>query len=266
MSDWKLAHHGMTFASWWKRQEMEFDRVRFFREVREAGYTGVEIGGNAETLGSARQLQSELDEHGLQIAAWGLSVTAQPYEPNIEAYEKSMAYAAEMGVRTLACCGGFLGKKRRAVFEDEYKIFAENLAAAQAHADQYGQILTFHPHVRCMAETIEETQKLLRYYPELQLCIDTGHLLNAGTDPTMMTLQYSGKVAHVHLKDYNPEDDTFGEVGHGSSGFDFAEYFRALERIGYDGWVVVERDNPPMPGIDSAKVSMDGIQAALQRL
>ncbi len=255
-----LAHHAMTWTGWWRKHDQPFDLDLLLDEVKQAGYEGVEVGGGEGTLGAPRTFTNKLADRGLRVPAFAAAVTANPHPPNTDEYRRAMDYAAAIDVRVITVCGGFLGAKRRNTFDDDYKLFAENLAAAREYAAQLGQRLAFHPHVGCIVETIEETERLLRYLPELDLCVDSGHLIAVRSDPVALVRRYPRQIAHVHLKDWDDRASTFMEIGHGNAGLDFPALFQALEQAGYDGWVCVERDSTPIPPLESARMSLAGLE------
>ena len=233
-------------------------------EVRDAGYDAIEMGGAAGKLGPADELARRLDDAGLTLAAWSAAVTANPCETNRLEYERDLAYAAELGVTAIAVCGGFLGRKFRATFDDDYRLFAENLATAQRYADRFNQTLAFHPHCGCIVETEAEIDRLLACLPGLPLLIDTGHLAAVGEDPARLIRRFAGQVAHVHLKDWDTDAGRFTELGDGRPGVDFPEVLRALAEVGYANPLVVERDAPTLPPDESARRSLAFLQDVLE--
>jgi inosose dehydratase len=247
----------MTWRGWLRKQDQPFDLDRVLREIAEAGYGGTELGGDRDANGPADQLKQTLADAGLQLGAWGAKgVTANPHPPSMDQFRRDADYAVEMGLETLMVCGGFLPEKRRTTVESDYELFAGVVHEAAEHARGNGQRIAYHPHLGCIIETLEELDRLMAYEPDIDLCIDTGHLLGARSNPTDMLRKYPDKVRYVHLKDYSYADRCFMELGRGDTGFDFAGFFQALEEIGYgDGWLMVERDAVPMEPIESAKIS-----------
>ncbi len=259
---WPIAHHAMTWEGWHRREGSAFDVPTMLREVVQAGYTGIEMSGDATTLGPSDALRSALQNAGLTLAAWSTHVTANPWPPNTEQYQREFDYAAEMGVRTLAVCGGFLGRQFRTTFDDDYKLFAENLDHAQRYAQANGQTVAFHPHCGCIVETQAELEQLLTHAPFLSVLIDTGHLWAVRADVPAMVRRYGRRVAHVHLKEWDAQEKRFAELGRGKPAGDLAGVASALQEIGYDGWLVVERDDPAMVPAESARVSRAAWDAA----
>jgi len=261
----RLAHHAMTWEGWWKKRAMPWNLDTLLSEVKAAGYEGIELGGDEAKLGKPAELQKRLDDHGLSLAVFNASVTANPWPANTEDYRRSMTYAAALGIKTIMVCGGFFGYGRRTVFEADYKLFALNLTAASEFAAQHGQTIAYHPHLGCMVETAGEVARLLRYIPNLRLCVDTGHLIAAGTDPAALIREYGAKIIHVHLKDWNPEAQQFCELGQGKAGLNFPAILRALRDVSYAGWLSVERDNVQMEPMDSAKMSRQFLSSCLDQ-
>ena len=251
----RVAHQAMTWGGWWEKKNIPFNVERLLEEVREAGYEGVELGGSAATLAPPRHLKDLLAVSELELAAWAVSVTATPWPPNTEEYRRDMDYAAEMEVKTIMVCGGFLGDGgRRTTFDDDYQTFAENLNAAADYARQYGQTIAYHPHRGCIVETVEEVDRLLKFKPRVSLCPDTGHLAAVRSDPVTLILRYPAKIQLMHMKDFDTKTRNFTELGQGNAGLDFKAVRDALREIRYKGWLVVERDDPPIPAIESAKI------------
>jgi inosose dehydratase len=262
--EWKdlLGHHMMTWNGYWRKHEREGSLETYFRELREAGFGWAEIGANPFGK-SAAEVADLAAEYNVRIAAIGTAVTATAHPPNTEAYQKAMDFAQELGVKTLAVCGGFIPGKRRTTFETDYELFGRNLAGAMAYAENLGLTFTYHPHLACMVETLEEIERLLQYVPELDLCVDSGHLIGAGTDPIDVLTQYPQKIKHVHLKDFDREKEAFTEIGDGSGEQDFPGFFRKLTEIGYNRPVIIERDSSPFPGQESAGKSLAGVKRLL---
>jgi inosose dehydratase len=252
----RVAHQAMTWFGWWEKKKMPVNVERLLEEVREAGYEGVELGGSAATLGPPRHLKDLLAVNELELAAWAVGVTAAPWPSNTDEYRRDIDYAAQMEVKTIMVCGGFLGEGgRRTTFDEDYQVFAENLNAAADYAKQYGQTIAYHPHRGCIVETGEEVDRLLKFKPRVALCPDTGHLAAVRSDPAALIRRYPAKIQLMHMKDFDAKTRNFTELGQGSAGLDFKAIRDALREIRYNGWLVVERDDPPIPAIESAKIS-----------
>jgi inosose dehydratase len=110
----------------------------------------------------------------------------------------------------------------------------------------------FHHHLDTSIETPDDIDRLLEL-TELELCLDTGHLLAAGGDPLAVLARWGHRVRHVHVKDALA-DGTFCRLGAGR--LDLAAFLDALRALEYEGWIVVEQDVPDS-GQDLGRIIAD---------
>jgi inosose dehydratase len=105
-------------------------------------------------------------------------------------------------------------------------------------------------------ETRDEVERFVKD-SDLQLCLDTGHLMIGGTDPVELAGRYPDRIGHLHLKDVRA--DLADQVRAGGLGYteavgrgmyvplgqgdvDIAAVVRSVREAGYDGWFVLEQD------------------------
>lgn len=247
-----IAHHIMTWRGWAKQQGATVELPTVLAELKQAGYDAIELGGSADAYGSAAALRALLADHGIAVAAWSSGVTANPWPANIEQCQRDFAFAAEMDVKTIVVCGGFLDGRRTA-YDADYRLFGESLHAAITCAARYGQTIAYHPHKGCLVETLAEIDRLLRFCPELRLCIDVGHLAAVFEDPLLALDAHAERVVALHLKDFDRASNRFMELGRGQ--VDLAAVWAWIQRRSFTGPLIVERDAPPIPALESATIS-----------
>lgn len=131
-----------------------------------------------------------------------------------------------------------------------------NLDRARRAALHRGLHPTLHPHQGTVIATADDVERVLEN-SEIDLCLDTGHLLLGGGDPAGVARKYAERIGHVHLKDVNAEvaarylstELTFREaviaglfvpLGTGIAGI--VEVVAELDAAGYRGWYVLEQD------------------------
>lgn len=105
----------------------------------------------------------------------------------------------------------------------------------------------------------------------VKLELDTAHYQQAGGDPAVAIAHYGDRLLFLHVKDVEspmpgrgPESYRFVELGRGQ--VDFPAIFRALERIQFEGWAVVELDSVPGSGgspLQSALIARQYIENTL---
>jgi inosose dehydratase len=125
--------------------------------------------------------------------------------------------------------------------------------------EELGLKVVFHHHVAGYVETAAETRELMsRTDRELVgLCLDTGHWTYAGGDVLDCVREYGERIRYLHLKDCDPvvadkcrqnkldyfeatAAGVFCELGRGM--VNFPVLFRDMNKLGYDGWAIVEQD------------------------
>jgi inosose dehydratase len=153
----------------------------------------------------------------------------------------------------------------------EWKIFAEGAEkVARAVKEETGLRTVFHHHCAGYVERPIEIDVLMRATDPslLGLCFDTGHYRFGGGDPLAGLHAHRDRIWHVHFKDCHPgiaersraekwdyftsvRNGIFCELGKGD--VDFPAIKTELEKMGYDGWIVVEQD--VLPGMGKPRES-----------
>ncbi len=131
-------------------------------------------------------------------------------------------------------------------------------------------VQVFHNHAATFIETPDEFAELVRRTdPSLvRLCLDVGHLVIGGGDPTACFRAYASRIGLVHIKDVSGEvlghmrrrefgfieglrRRVFCELGTGE--LDVACVVAEMRRAKYDGWVVLEQDTTFRAPVDAAR-------------
>lgn len=250
----KIATNAPQWKQFAKANGKELSKRLFIEEAAAAGCAGVEISGLDEEFESAAAARDFLERHNIALAAWQANIHYSANPACVDAYEKALRDAAEMGVKTIMTCGGFMSTRRRNTYAFDYDTFAESLGPMVALAADMGLSIAYHPHWRCICETLDETRRIVERVPGLQLCVDTGHLAACGSDPVAFIREMGERIIHTHIKDYSWERDRFAEPGGGDGGgprttVDFPACIEALREVGYDGWLCLELDRPWEPGM-----------------
>ncbi len=237
-------------------------RDRVMEEMVDAGLVATELGPDGYLPRDSDELAGYLARYDLQIV--GGFVPALLYRPDRIAGELGYVTRAS---RQLAAAGSKVlvlgpsshhdGYDTQVDMDDaEWQIFVDNLRKLEDIVGNQGLTTALHPHWGMAIESGRHVERLLESC-DVGLCLDTGHLYLAGTDPVDVAKLATSRIHHVHLKDVDgafAERVRSGEVSFrqavidgmfvplGAGGVDIAGVIRTLESAGYQGWYVLEQD------------------------
>ena len=165
----------------------------------------------------------------------------------------------------------------------QWKEMMKTITEVSLICREYGITSVLHPHAGTYIEYRDEVDRAMDDLdPELvKLCVDSGHSVYAGINPSELISTYGDRVEYLHFKDINGPIhnrvktegiDFYSAIGEGvfcpigSGCVDFAGLRQALQEIGYDGWVTVEQDVDPnlsYSSLDNARESLAFIRDRL---
>jgi sugar phosphate isomerase/epimerase len=88
--------------------------------------------------------------------------------------------------------------------------------------------------------------------PRMGLCIDVGHTMRAGVDPSLPVERFIDRLHDVHMKDVSAAGSEGGTVEIGRGVIDIPGLLRTLARVDYRGIVAFEYEkdgSDPLPGV-----------------
>lgn len=243
---------------------------RVLAEAREIGYAGIELGGkfprDSQTLRALLE-RFELDLVGGWYSSSLLTRTAR---------EEIAALQAHLGLlQALGCRVFILAETSNAIHGDRARPLAATPRLDRAAWAHFGAKLTevadavataglrfaYHHHLGTVVESSEDVEWFLRSTgASVGFTIDTGHAALGGVDAVSLIRSQPQRVAHVHCKDIRGKvfrrlkaeggsflggvlDGMFTVPGDGD--LDFGKVMRALNDIGYSGWIIVEAEQDP---------------------
>ncbi len=162
---------------------------------------------------------------------------------------------------------------------EEWAGFMSNVRAVCERANEYGVRPVIHPHAGGYIEFADEIAAVARDIPyEIAgLCLDTGHLYYSRMDPVEYLKKYADRLDYVHFKDVHEPvyRQVLGEhirffdgcgkgsmcpIGTGS--LDYPGIKKALEDIGYSGYITIEQERDPR----NADTSLRDVKASVDYL
>ncbi|MBP2475829.1 inosose dehydratase [Crossiella equi] len=231
-------------------------------EMAELGLTATELGPPEYLPTDPAKLRELLGGHGLSMIGGFLAVVLHDQAVEAETLaeaERTAALLAATGaeVLVLAAATGLSGYDERPVLSDaEWATLIRVSGRIREIAAGHGLRTVLHPHVGTHVERRAEVERFLAD-SDLELCLDTGHLLIGGTDPVELAREHAGRIGHMHLKDVRadiaarvrdgelPYATAVGQglyVPLGDGDVDIVGIVRFLRDAGYQGWYVLEQD------------------------
>jgi sugar phosphate isomerase/epimerase len=233
--------------------------------IARVGYAGVEVMADVP-----HALPEELDSKQIaeinrriggggqacsNINAFTLFACGDTYHPTwieddaslrakrIEHTIRSIELAAELGAKTVSLQPGGPLIGTTLSREAAGKRYADGLSQVLPRAQTLGITLAVEPEPGLFIQSAEEYLAFKNeFFPKedhVKMNCDVGHLFCVGENPADVIRGLSTQVAHLHLEDIG-KNRVHQHLTPGKGVIDFAEVFRALREIGYDGWVTVE--------------------------
>jgi len=265
---------------------------RILREIVAAGYTGTELGPYGYFPTDAAILKKTLQRMSLTLLSSFVPVpiTEPGATPKVIEHVRNVGLLlSALGARLLVLSDCQTPERRsiagrvpvngsKSLSAAQWKQVGAVVSEVEKAAAECGLGLVFHPHVATFVETPQEVESLFNTLSSTSvgLCLDTGHCVYGGGDPTEEAEKYRSLLRYVHIKDIDATSlgrarsermDFEGGVGAGvfcpigRGCIDFDSFFRLLDAMGYSGWAVVEQDviygKTKTPPLETARASLD---------
>jgi inosose dehydratase len=229
------------------------DIERAIREIGEAGYEGTELfdGNLLDYEGRLVDLRKVLRAAGLKLVAvysGANFIFDDVLGEELQRIERAAAAASEMGAEHLVVGGG--AKRARGVKRDDIQKLGAALEKVVRIARKHGLAAHYHPHLTTIVEGPAEVRRVFKE-TSIGFCPDTAHLAAAGGDVPAMIREHRDRISYVHLKGWQSDPFAFTPLDQGT--LDIKAVTRALDDIGYGGWITVELDSWPDPKAGAAQ-------------
>jgi inosose dehydratase len=243
---------------------------QILRDAREIGFEGIELGNKFPR--EPERLKPLLASYSLSlIGGWYSSaLLRRTAEAEIEALQSHLRL-----LKALDCTVFIIAETSNAVHTDRasrladhptldaatWELFGARLSKVASHVASHGMRLAYHHHLGTVVETSEELDRFFEVTSEsVGIVLDTGHASYGRIDPVAVLMKHARRIAHVHCKDVRAaRHRTLVRTGSsfldgvihgmftvpGDGDLDYEPFLRALSRIGYTGWVVVEAEQDP---------------------
>ena len=216
--------------------------------LAKMGYQAVEFAGNYGDM-PPDELASFLKSLKLKTA--GMHVSLQDIaDPASKTYSYAEALHAPCLTTSLAW-----------EVEKDWKGTIKQVARAASVALGKGRQFTYHNHAQefMKVDGIYAQDMLFQQTDPkaVQFELDTYWIAKGGEDPVAYITAYAGRLPQVHLKDMDPADGSFTEVGNGT--MNLPAIIEASKKSGAR-WLIVEQDNGKRPMMESAEISIRNLK------
>jgi D-psicose/D-tagatose/L-ribulose 3-epimerase len=235
--------------------DMNESIIQHLAYIKEVGYEGVEIPIFNTDLAYWKPWKEEIDRLGLSVFTvtfLGADMNTISSDPSvrqngIEFLKKAVDVSAYLGATWLSgpyhsALGVFSGA---APTQQELDWSKESMLAVADHAEKMNVILgleylnRFENYVVSSADQLHSLVKAINH-PNVKIMFDTfhAHIEEFNTGNAMVRI--ADEVGHMQLS-----ESTRATLGEGQVHWD--NVFEGLERMDYQGWLVVEAFTPLLP-------------------
>jgi len=242
------------------------------KTIADIGYDGVEIlcdipHAYPDNLGE-KKIQSIIDcvsNCNIQISnlnAFTLYAITDVYHPSWIENEKELRQlriqhtinciylAKKLRSKNLSTePGGPIDRNTNNKIHHLEKLFLEGLNSAAAVAEEERVTILVEPEPNLLIENSKQFLNFIRNVPSpfVKLNFDIGHFYCVREDPVKLINDLSEYIVHFHLADI-ADNRVHNHLLPGKGSIDFRSVFKAMDDIGYEGFVTVElypyQDNP----------------------
>jgi len=250
---------GVNEVEGWGYQ-MSAERV--LEEAASLGLSAIEAGPEGFLPEDPAEASRMLEEYGLRLVGGFVPVVlhrAGAREEELASVERQAGLFAAAGADVLILAADTEGEGYEETVElgdDSWDELFGTLVSVEEIGVRHGLTVAMHPH---FGTAIERPHHLRRFLEGcgMGICLDTGHLMIGGDDPIEVAGFAADRVRVVHLKDVDrslAEGVASGKLGYeeavrrgvfkplGDGDVDTERVLEALERLGYEGWYVLEQD------------------------
>lgn len=145
----------------------------------------------------------------------------------------------------------------------------ETLPMIERFAKEYDIKVAIHnhgPEDKLWPSPLDVLKDIKGLDPRIGCCIDVGHTARTGTDVVQAIHEVGPRLLNMHMKDLTDFTRKDSQVAVGEGKMPVPEIFKALQAIGYKGYVDLEYEilpDNPMPGVQKSFAYMREVLAKM---
>lgn len=238
------------------------------REAKEIGFEGVELGGKFPR--EANALKAAIAPYGVDIVGGWYSgnLLVQDADTEVAALQDHLNLLKAMGstVFVFAETSNAVHGARRAPMTStprlkDWSTFGARLSDVAEDIHAQGLRFAYHHHLGTVVERSSDLEAFIGATSDkVGLTLDTGHAALGHIDAVGVIERHPQRIAHVHCKDVRGRvHETARAEGKsfldgvlagmftvpGDGDLDFGCVMKALKKMSYQGWIIVEAEQDP---------------------
>ncbi len=225
-------------------------------DIAALGFKGIQLRANtyAPFKDKPQDLKDTITKSGLQLAMFssGNVGIQDDISKDIETHLNHAKFIKALGGSSLQITNNVRPKDRLPTTE-ELKKYAKNMSeVAKVVKGETGIQPAYHNHMNQLGETPEEVDLIFNEmnHDYILALLDVAHYTQGGGNPVEAVMKYKDILYATHIKDTKAVDSKSGyqfvELGQGR--VDLAGVFKALDKIKFKGWNIIELDSVPVKG------------------
>ncbi|GAB3520732.1 sugar phosphate isomerase/epimerase family protein [Emticicia fontis] len=226
------------------------------KDIAALGFKGIQLRANtyAPFKDKPQDLKDTIEKNGLVLAMFSSGNVGidDDISKDLETHMNHARFVKALGGKSLQITNNARPKDRMPTTE-ELKKYAKNMSEiAKQILGETGVQPAWHNHMHQLGETPEEVDIVINAMDTkyIKLELDVAHYTQGGGTPADAIIKYKDILYATHIKDTKPVESKSGyqfvELGQGR--VDFPSIFKALDKVKFDGWNIIELDSVPVKG------------------
>ena len=237
------------------RQEMMADMAGTLKLVADMVYVGCEMVPLEEV--SPVELRQMIADAGLKLISSHVN-----FAKARDSFQAVADFHNALGNKDLVL-GAIPGDLRET--NDGWKLGVEQTSEIGVAAKAAGFRLHMHNHAFELTDTVDGMEAhhyIFATVPAglLKTQLDTFFIEDVGKSPAAYIRKFAGRCPLLHIKDKGKPDNPDSQTQIGNGTIDWDAVFAAAEECGVE-WSIVEQKKESVPGIESAKMSIDYLKS-----
>jgi inosose dehydratase len=194
-----------------------------------------------------KKVITEVTNSGLEVYGAGVI-----YMKNEEEVNRAFQYAKAAGVKVI-------------IGVPDHDL----LHLAEKKVKEYKIMLAIHnhgPNDERYPSPESAYEKIKNMDSRVGLCLDVGHTMRLGIDPSEVVEKYSDRIFDIHLKDVDKASDDGSTVEIGRGVIDITKLLNTLIKKGYKGTAALEFEKDkenPLPGVAESLGFIKGVLSVI---